>query len=94
MKTHFNEKHEVMIRCNKTEVEAFGSGRTFSQLEGEHIDKVENLLFYMKKIDQYGQTAYDGVVVSREFILDIAKQIKEIEETIYVAKYEKKELPF
>ena len=47
MKTHFNEKHEVMIRCNKTEVEAFGSGRTFSQLEGEHIDKVENLLFYM-----------------------------------------------
>ena len=75
----FNEKHEVIIYSEekpcKSNVEIYEICN--------HFHKVNNLEFYQGK--QNGE--FTKVILTRDFIVDLAEQIKQIESDIFESEY-------
>jgi hypothetical protein len=83
MKKYVNVEHEVFIEARITAVDS-------NKKDGEivpHRQSVEGITFF-----NHTETGWQRVYMSRNEIMDIAKQIEEIEAKIIDA--EKDELPF
>ena len=76
---NFNEKHEVIIY---SEEKPCKSNVEINEI-CNHFHKVNNLEFYQEKTN--GE--FTRVILTRDFILDLAEQIKQIESKVFESEY-------
>ena len=78
MKT-YNEKHEVMIYSEEKPC------RTNVEINEicNHFNKVKNLEFYQE--NRNGE--FSKIILTRDFIVDLAEQIKQIELDVFESEY-------